>query len=121
MVRITEYEDPSRLSLVGYLKKQEKINDAPIWGKIASDLARARKNRSQVNLEKINKFTKSDDMVVVAGKILGDGKLDHSVTIASYKFSKSALEKIHAAQGKSISIEELVKLNPKGTNIKILR
>jgi len=103
------------------LKKQEKANGAPIWGRIAEDLSRSRKNRSEVNLETINKFTKNNDIVVVAGKILGDGALDHSVTVASYKVSKSALEKINAAKGKIISIEKLVELNPKGKNIKILR
>ncbi|MBN2518543.1 MAG: 50S ribosomal protein L18e [Candidatus Altiarchaeota archaeon] len=121
MVRTVDYKDPSRLSLISYLRKQERINDAPIWGRLAEDLNKSKKERAEVNIEKINRFTKDKETVVVAGKILADGQLNHSVTLASYRISKSAVEKVLAAKGNVISIEELIKVNPKGTRVRILR
>jgi len=56
---------------------------------------------------------------VVPGKVLGAGVLDHKVTVAAFAFSQSARERIDAV-GKTLSIEELLKKNPKGTGIKLM-
>jgi large subunit ribosomal protein L18e len=121
MVSTVGYQDPHRLDLIGYLKNESRANDAPIWARIAEELSRSRKIRVEVNLEKLNKFTKPKDTVIVAGKILGSGTLDHEVTVASFKASKSASDKIVQARGRLISIRDLVKMNPKGANIKIIK
>jgi len=107
------------LGLIEYLKKEGK--DQPIWARIAEDLGKSRKNRSEVNLDKINQFTKPKDTVVIAGKILANGELDHEVTIACYKASSSAKDKVEKVKGSLISIKELVEKNPKGTRVIILK
>ena len=113
------YEDPNRLGLVDYLKKEG--SKQPIWARLAEDLEGSRRNRAEVNLDKINKFTKAKDTVVVAGKVLGNGVLDHEVTIACFKASGSAKEKIEKAKGTMITIKDLVVKNPKGTRVIILK
>lgn len=115
----TKYEDPQRLGLIEYLMKEAKGQG--IWARIADDLSKSRKNRSEVNIDKINKFTKAKDTVVVAGKVLANGSLDHSVTVACYKISPSARKKIEDAKGEVITIEELVNKNPKGSKVIILK
>lgn len=115
----TKYEDPNRLGLIEYLKQEG--SKQPLWARLAEDLGRSRKNRSQVNLDKISRHTKPKDTVVVAGKVLGNGELSHEVTVACFKASESAREKIARAKGRIMTIRELVESGPKGSRIVILR
>lgn len=90
-----------------------------IWKKVSKKLSRPRRNQVEANLYRINKKTKNNDVIVVPGKILGLGELNHKLTIACLTFSKSAKKKIEASGSKLISIEELLEQNPKGENIKV--
>jgi large subunit ribosomal protein L18e len=58
--------------------------------------------------------------VVVPGKVLGAGKLNHPVTVAAIAFSEQALQKIKAAGGRAIHILHLIEENPRGSNVKII-
>jgi large subunit ribosomal protein L18e len=58
--------------------------------------------------------------VVVPGKVLGAGRIDHPVHVAAFTFSEQARSKILRAKGKCLSILELMEKNPKGTNVKII-
>jgi large subunit ribosomal protein L18e len=59
--------------------------------------------------------------VVIPGKVLGSGSINHAVTVASFGASEKAKAKLVVAKAKYVSIPELIKKNPKGTNIKIIR
>jgi len=59
--------------------------------------------------------------VVVPGKVLGAGNLDHPVSVAAFSFSTQARLKISKARGKCLSISELIEVNPKGSNVKIMK
>ncbi|MFX0104126.1 MAG: 50S ribosomal protein L18e [Candidatus Hodarchaeota archaeon] len=90
-----------------------------IWKTISKKLSGPRRNRVKANLYRINKKTKKDDIIVVPGKILGIGELDHTLTIACLESSKTAKRKIESSGSKLISIEELLEQNPQGSKIKI--
>ncbi|MFX1418062.1 MAG: 50S ribosomal protein L18e [Promethearchaeota archaeon] len=90
-----------------------------IWKKVSKTLSGPRRNRISANLYRINKKTKKNDTIVVPGKILGLGNLDHNLTIACLESSKSAKKKIESSGSKLISIDELLKQNPKGSGVKI--
>jgi large subunit ribosomal protein L18e len=70
-------------------------------------------------LYRINKHTKENDVIVIPGKVLGMGELDHTLTIACLDCSKSARQKIESSGSNLISIEELLEKNPKGSGVKI--
>ncbi len=93
---------------------------APIWRKIAEELEKPRRRRRVVNISRINRYTGEGEVIVVPGKVLGAGILDHPVTVAAIGFSKTALEKIKASGGKAMYILDLIKENPRGSNIKII-
>ncbi|HDM23801.1 MAG TPA: 50S ribosomal protein L18e [Candidatus Bathyarchaeota archaeon] len=103
--------------LISFLWKTKR----PIWRAVAEQLAKPRRLRAEVNISKINRYTSEGDTVVVPGKVLGCGELDHPVTVAAFAFSKNALEKIKAAGGRAVTIWQLVEENPKGSNVKIMR
>ncbi len=90
-----------------------------IWKKVSKKLSGPRKNRIEANLYRINKKTKNNDVIVVPGKILGIGDLDHKLTIACLNSSKSAQKKIETSGSKLISIDELLEQNPQGDKVKI--
>jgi large subunit ribosomal protein L18e len=102
------------------LRKQASINNAPIWSSIAEELSKPTRRRRAVNISRINRYSKPGDVVVVPGKVLGAGNIDHPVTVAAFGFSKTALEKIVKSGGRAIFILDLVKENPTGSNIKII-
>jgi len=90
-----------------------------IWRTISKKISGSRKNRVKANLYHINKKTRKDDIIVIPGKVLGIGDLDHNLTIACLEYSKTAKKKIEASGTKLMSIEELLEQNPKGTGVKI--
>jgi large subunit ribosomal protein L18e len=108
------------LKLIGYLKKKAHENDAPIWRDVAKRLEKPSKSWAEVNISRVAQHSKKGDTIIVPGKLLGSGTLSAPVTVAAYSFSGSAKSKIRSSGGKSISIPELVKSNPKGKNIKII-
>jgi large subunit ribosomal protein L18e len=68
---------------------------------------------------KLNQHSKDGETIIVPGKVLGVGELDHKVNVAALSFSTEAEEKI-GANGTCMSIEELMKKDPKGSKVRIL-
>ncbi|RLG81700.1 MAG: 50S ribosomal protein L18e [Thermoprotei archaeon] len=93
---------------------------ANIWRAVAEELERPHRRRRAVNISRINRYTEPGDTVVVPGKVLGAGRLEHPVTIAAIGFSRTALEKIKAVGGQALHILELASKNPRGSNVKII-
>ena len=113
-------QNPERKNLISFLRKKARENNANIWRTIAEFLEKPRRRRVAVNVSRINRYTKENEVVVVPGKTLSAGILNHPVTVASFAFSEKAKQKIEKVGGKCISIQELVNQNPKGSNIKII-
>ncbi len=112
--------NPQILDLISGLKKQSREKEAPLWRDIASRLERPTRNYSEVNLSKINRYTKDKDLILVPGKVLGAGEIDHQLTVAALGFSGSAKNKIIAAGGLCLTIRELMDTNPEGSRVRIM-
>lgn len=90
-----------------------------IWKKLSKKLSGPRRDRVEANLYRINQKTKENDVIVVPGKILGLGDLEHKLTIACLDCSTPAQKKIESSGSKLLTIEELLEQNPDGKNVKI--
>ncbi|MEA2037998.1 MAG: 50S ribosomal protein L18e [Nanoarchaeota archaeon] len=112
--------NPLLRELIEELKKKSIEQKVNIWDKIASDLEKPTRRRRVVNLSKISSFTKENETIVVPGKVLGSGVLDHKLTISAYQFSDGAMEKIAKAGAKIVSLNELIQESPKGKRIRII-
>lgn len=112
--------NPQLIELVNFLKKRSKENEANIWRDIAERLVKPKRKRIAVNLSRLNRHTERNDVVAVPGKVLGSGEINHPITVAAFAFSGKAKEKIKAAKGKCLSYFDLIKKNPKGSNVKII-
>ena len=106
--------------LIQQLRKESAVHKADLWRRIADDLEKPTRQRRIVNLSRINRNTAPQETIIVPGKVLGSGTLNHSVMIAAYAFSQSSKQKIEEAKGKIITITELVKQNPQGKNVRII-
>jgi large subunit ribosomal protein L18e len=112
--------NPNFISLIRLLEKKSKENNAAIWRDVAEKLSRPKKSRIEINVSKINRYTKENEEVVVPGKVLGAGLIDHPATVAALDFSDQARIKIDRAKGKCLLISEIIEVNPKGSNLKII-
>jgi len=119
-VRRVKTTNPELTSLIRLLRKKSRENEARIWRDLARLLSSSRRRRTTVNVSRLNRYTKQRETVVVPGKVLGAGKIDHPVSVAAFAFSDQAKFKILKAKGKCLSIPDLVKKNPKGTGVKII-
>jgi len=120
MVKRTGPTNPILKKLIEDLKRKSIEKQSNFLKDIAEKLNKPRRQRVEVNVAHIERYTKKGETVVIPGVVLGYGELTKPLTISAWKFSKPAKEKIEKIKGKAISIEELVEKNPTGTNVKIL-
>ncbi|MCL7474659.1 MAG: 50S ribosomal protein L18e [Methanosarcinales archaeon] len=107
--------------LINDLKTASRENDVKIWRDIALRLSRPTRNYSEVNLSKINRHSSEDETIIVPGKVLASGTLEHKVNVVALGFSGTAKEKIVEKGGLCLTIEQLVKENPSGSNVRIMQ
>ena len=107
------------MELLQLLKKTAIDNKAAVWKRVASDLEKPTRRRRVVNVYKIEKYAKDNEVVLVPGKVLGTGDLNKKVTVAAYNFSDEAYKKIKE-KGDAISIKDLLEKNPQGKKIRLM-
>ena len=106
-------------NLIGALKQKASEEKVKIWKAVAEDLEKPTRIRRVVNISKLNKVTASDEIVIVPGKVLGSGEIDHKLTVAAFTFSEQAKDKINK-NGSAITITKLLEQNPKGKKVRII-
>ena len=115
----TKKTNEDLIDIIQQLNAGSFKHKAPIWHDLAKRLERSNRNWAQVNIAHITKHAKKNDTIIIPGKLLGAGYINIPITIAAFQSSENAREKIANAGGKLLSFLELMKKNPKGTNIKI--
>jgi len=108
--------NPDLMNLIKELKTASLKNDAPIWKRIATELEKPSRKRRHVNLYEINKHINDGDVVIIPGKVLATGDLTKRAKVVAWSFSEKAIEKIK----ETTTIHQLIKDNPKGSNVKII-
>ena len=91
------------------------------WISIAQAVSGSRRNYSSVNLDRINEESENGDVVIIPGKVLGNGELNKKVKICALYFSTSAMHKIKNAKSEMVTIIEEIKANPSAKGVKIIR
>jgi len=104
--------NPEKIELIIKLKKQKE----KFWLNVANKLANQKTKQIVVNLEKIEKLSKDNEIILIPGKVLGNGKLTKKITLAAFSITQPAKEKLKNI--KIITIEELLK--EKTSNIKLI-
>ncbi len=94
--------------------------ESRFWKRIVQELNKPSRQRRVVNVYKIDRYAQDGEMIVVPGKVLSLGELHKKVDVAAVNFSAGAKEKITRAQGRALSIQELLQENPPGKKVRIL-
>ncbi len=108
------------LDTINLLRKTAYHEKAFIWRRVRELLYRPKRRRVVVNISKLNRYTQEGDIVIVPGKVLGSGYIDHKIKVAAYDFSVSARKKLKDAGCEILSIKELLVENPKGRGVKVI-
>lgn len=106
--------------LIKLMRKAAHEHNADLWRAVAEEIDVPARRRRSVNISRINRFVKEGETAIVPGKVLGAGVIKHPIHVAALSFSKQAKSKIIKVGGECISIEELIKRNPKGSYVKII-
>ena len=104
--------------LIADLKSLSTKEKVKVWRTLANYLGASTRLRREVNIHKINKNIKDGEVAVIPGKVLSEGELTKKVTVAAFRFSEKAKQKINKV-GKAISLQQLMKENPKGKKVRI--
>ena len=121
MVKVTGPTDPNVRLLITRLRKLSNEHNAKVWRKVSEILLKPRRNRPEVNVSRINRYTKEGQVIVVPGKVLGSGFISHPVTVVALSFSENAKNKLESAGGKCYTIAEYLDMNPKGNGIILMK
>ncbi len=113
--------DPKKTTLIRSLKGVSAEKSAGIWNLLASELSKSNRRQTIVNLSHLNRISSPGEYLLIPGKVLGAGSLDHKINIAAEAFSNTAQVKIKKAGGLCLTIEELIERNPKGSQVRIIK
>lgn len=111
---------PLVLSALRALRKAYRESGSRIWRRAREMIEVGRSRRVEVNLARIARHTNEGDAVLVPGKVLGYGRLDHKLVVGALDFSSTAKRSIRDAGGEALSIEEFVKRFKSGSGVKLI-
>jgi len=97
-----------------------KNSKAPIWGALQEELEGSRANRREINIARLAQITKTGEVVVVPGKVLGTGSLGHKLTVCAFSMSEGAAKKIIDSGGNVLTLDDLINMHPNGKGVRIV-
>lgn len=106
--------------MVKALRGASKMNNAPIWERLADLALKPTRARRTINLGQLDKFVSDNDVIIVPGKVLGTGSLSHKITLCSFSISTTSAKKITQSGGKVLDISQIIKNHPTGKGVKII-
>ena len=112
--------NPNLVKLIDDLLNASAENNAKVWKEIAERLAKPLRNYAEVNVSRLEKYGREEEMILIPGKVLGSGEITKPLTVAAWRFSQSAREKIERAGGKCMNFSEALKTNPEGKKVRII-
>lgn len=107
-------------NVVWTLRKAFKKNKSSIWRTLEYEISKARSIRREVNVSRLSHVTKNGEVIVVPGKVLGSGEMDHQLIVCAFSISEMAAKKIIDVGGKVITLNELIDRYPEGRGVRII-
>lgn len=90
------------------------------WNRVAQLVSGSRRKYVNVNLGRIEKESKDGEILIIPGKVLGNGDLTKKVKICALYFSDSALNKIKQSKNEPVKIVDEIRKNPEAKGVRIL-
>ncbi len=114
--KVGSLSNPEKIQTLTLLRQAGKRSERRVWRDMSNRLESHKSQMSNVNISKVSKLTKEGDVVIIPGKVLGSGIIDHKIHIGAFSFSGVAVEKIRRADGEPLSIRAFLQkyINHKG-------
>lgn len=110
---------PEIVSTILNAKKKKK------WLEVAGVLTGSRRNKVALNLDEIGRRVDEEKVketvIVVPGKVLGQGDLKKKIKVVALSFSEQASEKLKKNKIDFLTIKEEIKANPDAKNMRMLK
>ena len=113
---------PMNAETIGLLRSIRDVNrkeKVPFWKALIGHLEKSARRRAEVNIGKLNMFS-GKETLVVPGKVLSMGNITKVFEVAALAYSDGAKAKMDASKIKYMSLDELLKKNPKAKAVKII-
>ncbi len=94
------------LAVIGEYGPKKK--NAKLWKDVYRLASKPRRQRVIINLIRLNRIAEEGDSVVIPGKILGVGRVEHKFSVAAIEYSSSAAEKLSKAGCKMEGIKSML-------------
>ncbi|MHA1840284.1 MAG: 50S ribosomal protein L18e [Candidatus Ranarchaeia archaeon] len=120
MKKPTGTTDPNLTKLLRDLQKHSSKKKVPLWKNVARLLKRSRRQRIAYNISRLSRNTNENEIVIVPGKLLGTGTIDHPLTVSAWDFSENARSKISRAGGKCMTIRQMMEKYPSGKDLRLM-
>ena len=82
---------------------------AGLWKRVLKLSEVPTRRRRGVNLYQIDKYSKEGDNIIVPGKVLGDGRMTHKISITAMEYSAKALSNLKSSDCKVRKLDEMLK------------
>ena len=120
MARPSTKSNPVLHRTVSGLRQVSRDSGAAVWRALALRLEARRRSWAEVNLSRIARYARPDEILAIPGILLAAGRLDFPVQVAAFRASAAARHKVEAAGGKVLDLLTLAGQVPKGTGVRIL-
>jgi large subunit ribosomal protein L18e len=99
----------STRNTLAFVERHARTTKKAVWKDLVKRLKRAHRNRTSVNLWKLDMLAKKfkGKIFVVPGKVLGKGNLNEKVTVIALEYSETARAKINS-KGTALSFDDAV-------------
>ncbi|EET89811.1 MAG: 50S ribosomal protein L18e [Candidatus Micrarchaeales archaeon] len=95
---------------IGLLKSERSKNrDRKLYGKLIKMVDMPKRKRHVVDLYKINENSNDGDVVIVPGKVLSKGSIDHKISLSAIWYSQSAKKTLEKANCSILPFSEALK------------
>ncbi len=111
--------NPETIELLRSVRDVSRKEKAPFWKALLKHLEKPARIRAEVNIGKLNMFS-GKETLVVPGKVLSMGDITGVFEVAALAYSDGARAKLEASKIKFMSLEELLKKNPKAKGVRII-
>lgn len=113
--------NPVLVDLIVELRKAAHASNHALWGDIADRLERPARLWPQVNIDKCGAVVNDGEIALVPGKVLSTGTPKKGLKVAAFAFSENARQKITAAGGQCLTIQEVLKVASNGRGVRIVQ
>jgi large subunit ribosomal protein L18e len=95
--------------LINDFEKLYRKTKKPLFERIVKEFKKSSRLKRDINISKINRYSIEGSNIIVLGKVLSSGEMDHKVNVIAFSYSNVALDKLNKKGCSAILIDDLAK------------